>query len=151
MKAIQCCHPESPNFLEVEHLMPLITGYHLDRESLTVECTLAKRALKDKELESVNEVILEILPLRDVFPELFKLLQISLTITVSTAECERSFACLKRTKTYLRSTMSQQRLVNLAVLSIEKELSRELSRELSLDEVIDQFAAEDKNTRILLV
>ena len=42
--------------------------------------------------------------------------------------------------------MSQQRLVDLVVLSIEKELARELS----LDEVVDQFAAEDKNTRIKL-
>ena len=37
--------------------------------------------------------------------------------------------------------------VNLAVFSIEKELSWELP----LDEVIDEFAAEDKNTRILFV
>ena len=73
---------------------------------------------------------------------LLKLIQISLTITVSTAECERSFSSLKRTKTFLRSTMSQQRLVNLAVILIEKELSREVS-------IIDEFAAED-NMRIML-
>jgi len=38
--------------------------------------------------------------------------------------------------------MSQQRLVNLAVILIEKELSREVS-------IIDEFAAED-NMRIML-
>ena len=37
--------------------------------------------------------------------------------------------------------MSEQRLVDLAVLSIE----RELSKKLSLDEVVDKFAAQDKN------
>jgi len=42
MKAIWCCHPESPDFLEVEHLMPLVTEYHLDRKSLAVERTIAK-------------------------------------------------------------------------------------------------------------
>ena len=48
MKAIQCCHPESPNFLEVQQLMPLVTYYQLDKESIGVECTLAKRTLKDR-------------------------------------------------------------------------------------------------------
>jgi len=88
MKAIQCCHPGSPNFLEVKHLMPLVGG-DLDRESLTVECTLSKKTLKDKGLESINEVILELLPLCDAFPVLLKLLQISLTTTV---EYERTFS-----------------------------------------------------------
>jgi len=95
MKAIRCCHPESPNFLEVEHLMSLVTAYHLDRESLAIECSIAQKFLRDKELEGVNEVLLEILPLRDTFPVLLKLIQISLTITVSTAKCERSFSSLK--------------------------------------------------------
>jgi len=45
---------------------------------------------ENPELESANEVILELLLSRDAFPALFKLLQISLTIIVSTAECERS-------------------------------------------------------------
>jgi len=66
--------------------MPLVTAYHLDRESLAIECTIAQKFLRDKELEGV---ILEILPLRDTFPVLLKLIQISLTITVSTAKCER--------------------------------------------------------------
>ena len=40
--------------------------------------------------------------------------------------------------------MSEQRLVDLAVLSIE----RELSQEISLDEIIAKFAAKDKNRKI---
>ena len=42
-------------------------------------------------------------------------LRIFLTITVSTASCERSFSKLKLIKTYQRYTMSQERLSNLAV------------------------------------
>ena len=78
---------------------------------------------------------------------LVKLIQIALTIAVSTAHCERSFSALKRTKNYLRSTMTQQRLVDLAILSIEKELSQKLS----LDDIVNQFAAKDKNRRITLM
>ena len=146
MKAIQSCHPESPHFLEINHLIPLVTLYKLNKESLTTECIIAKRTLQNKEISTINDVLSEVLPLREAFPELLKLLQISLTIAVSTAECERSFSCLKRIKHYLRSTMSEQRLVDLAVLSIEKELSQDLS----LDEIVDKFAAEDKNRKIML-
>ena len=69
------------------------------------------------------------------------------SIVVSTAHCERSFSALKRIKTYLRSTMTEQRLIDLAVLSIE----RELSKKISLEQVVNEFASKDKNRRILLV
>ena len=111
-----------------------------------MECTLAKRTLQNKEMESINDVLQEVYLLKEAFPTLVKLLQIALTIAVSTAQCEWSFSALKRIKTFLRSTMSEQRLTDLALLSIEKELSQTLS----LDDVIDRFAAADTNRRIVL-
>ena len=71
-----------------------------------------------------------------------KLIQITLTIAVSTSHYERSFSALKRIKT----TMTQDRLVDLAILSLEKEISN-----FSLDNVIDQFSSYDKNRRIVLM
>ena len=44
-----------------------------------------------------------------------------LTIPVTVASAERSFSKLKLIKSYLRSTMSQDRLSGLAILPIEKE------------------------------
>uniref|UniRef100_A0A1X7UFJ8 HAT C-terminal dimerisation domain-containing protein n=1 Tax=Amphimedon queenslandica TaxID=400682 RepID=A0A1X7UFJ8_AMPQE len=46
-----------------------------------------------------------------------------MTVAVSTAQCERSFSTLKLIKNHLRSTMGDERLANMAVLSIERELS----------------------------
>jgi len=43
-----------------------------------------------------------------------------LTIPVFVVSAERSFSKLKLTKSYLRSTMSQQRLNRLVLLFIEK-------------------------------
>ena len=57
---------------------------------------------------------------RDVFPTLCVSYRLLLTIAFSVASCERSFSKLKLIKTYLRSSMSQERLTNLAFISIEK-------------------------------
>ena len=61
------------------------------------------------------------------FESIATLLQISLTLPVSSAHDERAFSCLKRVKTYLRSTMSEKRISNLAVISINREVVADIS------------------------
>ena len=148
MKAIQSFHPASEHFLNHNDMEPLALNYSLDFQLLSMESILAKRTLEniDKQMESVGDVFRELVRLKDAFPTLLKAIHIALTIAVSTAECERSFSALKRIKTYLRSTMTEQRLTDLAILSIEKELANDIS----LDDVVDLFAARDKNSRIVL-
>ena len=73
----------------------------------------------------------------DVCPNLRIVLQILLTIAVSIASCERSFSKLKLILSYLRASMGQQRLVDLAILSIE----RETLESTDLDDIIDKFAS----------
>ncbi|KAK6291533.1 hypothetical protein J4Q44_G00382990, partial [Coregonus suidteri] len=68
---------------------------------------------------SVVEIALFIQPYKEVFFHLFKLCRIAISIPVSTASCEQSFSALKLVKTYLRSTMSDERLSNLGVLRFE--------------------------------
>ncbi len=48
---------------------------------------------------------------------------IFLTIPVTVASAERSFSKLKLIKNYFRSTMSQEKLSTLSILSIENELA----------------------------
>ncbi|XP_047312462.1 zinc finger MYM-type protein 1-like [Impatiens glandulifera] len=67
--------------------------------------------------------------------------RILLTIPVTVASVERSFSKLKLIKTYLRSTMSQERLNGLAMISIEKECLEQLE----YDDLIENFAS--KNAR----
>ncbi|XP_073470341.1 zinc finger MYM-type protein 1-like [Aquarana catesbeiana] len=73
--------------------------------------------------------------LTDVYPNIYVALRVILTIPVTVASAERSFSKLKLIKTYLRSTMSQERLSALAVLSIE----RDLASKLNYSSVIDEF------------
>ena len=62
--------------------------------------------------------------------------RILLTIPVIVAFVEISFSKLKLIKSYLRSTISQERLSGLAILSIENEILEELEYK----NLISQFA-----------
>ena len=146
MHAIQACSPKSEKFLSPSALRPLIELYDIDKDSIDMEAKLAKKTLGQKNLQYISDVFKSLIPLKDAFPELAKLIRIAMTIAVNTAHCERSFSALKRIKTYLRSTMCEQRLTDLAILSIE----REISGTLSLDEVVDRFAGIEQNRRLLL-
>ena len=58
--------------------------------------------------------------------EVDKLLRIYFSVSVTSATAERSFSCLRRIKTYLRSTMTDNRLNNLFLLHIHSEKTDEL-------------------------
>ena len=65
------------------------------------------------------------------------MLRILLTTPVTVASGEQSFSKLKLIKAYLRSTMTQERLSSLAVLSIEQEVAKRLD----YTSLIDSFAS----------
>jgi len=71
----------------------------------------------------------------DLCPNLKTAVQILLTIECSVSGCERCHSKLKLIKSYLRSTMIQQRFQDRALLSIEKARTRDLS----FDDLVEQF------------
>ena len=56
--------------------------------------------------------------LQDIYPNVKIAFRIFLTMPVTVASCERSFSKLKLVKTYLRSSIGQERLSNLSIVSI---------------------------------
>lgn len=77
------------------------------------------------------------LKLQDLFPNVCIALRIFLTLPVTVASAERSFSKLKLIKNHLRSTMGQERLSSLSLLSIESDLVRDMD----FDDLINSFAA----------
>ena len=67
-------------------------------------------------------------------PNIVIMLRIFLTIAVSVATCERSFAKLKLIKNYLRPSISTLRLRYLATLSIEQQLTDEINFDIAIEE-----------------
>ena len=73
-----------------------------------------------------------------MIPELAKAIKIYSVIPATSCSSERSFSCLRRLKTYLRSTMKQDRLSSLALLNIEREFVNRVLKE-NMDDMIDTF------------
>jgi len=61
--------------------------------------------------------------LQSTFSEVVKLLKILITTPMSTAEAERCFSTLKRIKTVLCSTMTNDRLSALGMITIENKVT----------------------------
>ena len=140
MTAASACSPRSPSFLNCKVMESLVEHYHLNHEMVSFQAEAAALFLQ-KEVKSLCEVINHLLPVKEAFIHLLKVLPITLTLGVSTGSCERSFSCLKRLKTHLRATIGQERLNSLALLAIERDLASKLI--LDLEEAVDRFAAAD--------
>ena len=78
--------------------------------------------------------------LQCTFSETVNLLKILITTPMTSAESERCFSTLKRIKTFLRSTMSQERMNALAMLSMEKKIVKDMPN--FNNKVIDRFATQ---------
>ena len=62
------------------------------------------------------------------------------TIPVTVASAERSFSKLKLLKSYLRSTMTQERLNGLATIAIENDVLEKIKYEAIIEDFIAQNA-----------
>ena len=73
-----------------------------------------------------------------LMPELLKIVKIFATMPTTSAQAERSFSTLRRLKTYLRSTMGQERLSSLTLMSMEREVVNRVL-ESNMEGMIDTF------------
>uniref|UniRef100_A0A8C6M5P9 DUF4371 domain-containing protein n=1 Tax=Nothobranchius furzeri TaxID=105023 RepID=A0A8C6M5P9_NOTFU len=108
LKGIQACSPKSENFLDQSNLNELARHYSIN---LKIEEVLVARNFFSVKADAGHS------------PQ-------------DSCSCERSFSALRWLHTWLRQTMGQRRLHNLAVMSIENDLVGQLSD----NKVIDRFA-----------
>lgn len=121
----------------------------MDLNELINECLHLKAHIIQLADDKQNNVpkLLQILHeknLISIYPNIEIALRIYTSTAVTNCSAERSFPCLKRIKNYLRSTMSQDRLNALAILSIEHELTNQLS----YDDIIEDFAKKNQDVRL---
>ena len=69
----------------------------------------------------------------DLYPSIYRIICILLTMPVSSATSERSFSAMQCVKSYLRSTMGDERLSNLSLLHVHRHLN------VDVDTAINDF------------
>lgn len=130
------------NLGEVNDKFGMLLNFpNIQKEELLQHCqTLSTALTHDSQLDIGTEPVMEIhnfpqLPsknmtnmelltflhekkLTEIYPNIWVALRISATLPVTVAAAERSFSKLKLIKTYMRSTMMQECLSGLAIISI---------------------------------
>nr|XP_047127691.1 zinc finger MYM-type protein 1-like [Hydra vulgaris] len=102
-----------------------INGILLCDELMSIKPFLSEM-VKDKITPIIVLNFIKQHKMQDLYPNTWIAMRILLTIPVTVASRERSFSKMKLIKTYLRSTMSQDRLSSLGTLSIEKNIAENL-------------------------
>ena len=117
-----------------------LESLHLPREIDTERLDLQLKMLGDLMKESttpttttpktVQEVatrVSKLLPqTRELLSEAEKRMELCLCLPISVASSERTFSALRRLKTWLRSTMTQERLTHLALMHVHPDILKKV-------------------------
>lgn len=97
----------------------------------------------DNQLKSLQDVYAKCD--EEIYPSCKTLLKILLCLPISVASNERSFSALRRLKTWLRNRMSEERLLGLALLHVNRDI------EISKEAVLNRFATNNKRKLDILL
>ena len=73
------------------------------------------------------------------FANIHILLQLALTLPITSCESERSFSQLKLIKTAHRSTMTSKRLSGLALMKINRDICERLHDDSEMKDLVQRF------------
>lgn len=125
----------------------------VNAEELESECLYLTQYLKNVQNSKNEEISISDLfhllrtdKIEDTFPNVGISLRIFLSLMITNCSGERSFSKLNRIKNELRSTMLQERLNSLSLMSIESDILKEID----FEEVIDDFAHQKSRKRPLV-
>ena len=117
-----------------------------NKNMISVEVDLWETYWLEHYKGKMPSTIAETLPQVDelTFPNIYTALKILGVLPVTSCTCERSASTLRHLKTYMRSTMSQDRMNGLASIYTHRNI------EIDIEKVIDKFARKHK-TRLELI
>jgi len=118
---------------------PKLLAAELKDLSVVIRLYNSERTVPLKKVTNVStirDIFSEKASWRQTLPEVHKLLQLYCTIPLSSATAERTFSVMRRMKTWLRSTMSSNKLNSSMFAAIHKERIDTVSSESVANEFI---------------
>ena len=136
------CHSETPDEKSFSRVAKF---YEIDGDILEAEQKMhasfrSEHGFDSMKVSTVSEILQTMLEndVFDMLPESSKVVHILAVIPATSCSAERSFSALRRLKTYLRSTMGQQRVSNIALINIERAYANSVLNN-DMDSIIDIF------------
>jgi hypothetical protein len=121
-------------------------GDDLTCEKLKRQLAVLQHMFEGKTITHVGEITDELNNMGQasmLLSEVCQLLKLYFVLPATVATAERSFSALRRVKTYLRSTMTSERLNAAMVLHVNKELSDDIN----ITEVMREFVVRHDNRK----
>nr|CAB3267958.1 zinc finger MYM-type protein 1-like [Phallusia mammillata] len=92
--------------------------------------------------------MIELVKHTNMFPAVRKAILIALTLPATSCEVERSFSTLRRVKTWLRTSMSDQRLSGICMLSVHRDKIKQ-QKNVLINKIIDKFGRDPRRLQFL--
>ncbi|XP_050058718.1 zinc finger MYM-type protein 1-like [Aphis gossypii] len=145
---------EKSECLDIQICIPR-TYFYKDSDSLSepdiviTEIKMWKNVLKRTEEDQKPKTVIQFLQFcdEDLFPNIYKLIKIICILPVTTCTSERSFSSLRNLKTYLRNTVSEDRLNGLAMLNIHR--NEILTPDDIIEELVDGLRGSNEISSII--
>jgi len=126
---------------------PLCKLYEWDKDTLKTQLDMMKQILPQR-YSSVQDLIVAFKTFhsetQQLFPDLVQVLKTLKVIPASSASAERSFSLLRRLKSRTRTTMTQQRLNNMAILNCYPEYLDKVK----LQKIAQEFIYQNEKRRV---
>jgi hypothetical protein len=108
-----------------------------------------QRLKSDSVCETFEEMdLIGLLDHATLFPAIQQAIRIALALPATTCTIERSFSTLRRVKTWLRSTMTTDRLSGLCMMSVHREMIMKNKTQF-IDKVVNTFAENSRRLQLL--
>ena len=129
---------DDTNMENHDHLEAAIKKYPELQDTLKLQLQFFKSQFKYGSLEDVQQSLTTMLKgNRSWFNQVEALLRLCMISPASSCTAERSFSSLRRLKTFLRSTMSQDRLNGLMMCQIHQNLAADIDHKLIAKKFIE--------------
>ena len=146
-----------PNKTNIDAEIDIVSDFYgIDKPSLVSDRKIVAATIELQKKEEVLSATYKLAKwlheegIGNILPSYQAAVAILGAIPATSCSAERSFSALRGIKTYLRNSMKEERLSNVAIINIERKTSNFIEKN-HMDDIIDKFARKNETRANLLL